>query len=202
MSDVKLPPSGYRRREEMAKRIDALAEKAEILSENSEIYKVDPAKLKEDPEILKHLNFNNNTFEISDPVKGYVYYWERDDHRMITYRKQQARALLGAGHSGWEVVNREMPEAMELQHVDGSRKIGDVVLMRIKEDSYIMIQKRLALMNKFKEASISGPLADFVRANEGLVQVHTFQNETPKQYFDKQGIPLQHTQSLVPDEIK
>lgn len=200
MSADKLASAGYKRREQLARRLDNLNQVAEKLSEDTGIYKIDTNKLKDEPEILKHLNFNNFTFEVDNPVEGYCYLWERDNHNSIAYRKQQARSLLGAGHAGWEVVNRDMPEAPELLHVDGSRKIGDVVLMRIKRDSYELIQKRLLLMNKYREMSITGPLADFVRQHEGLVKVESWQGSNVREYFAQQGKDIQHTAGIGADE--
>jgi hypothetical protein len=133
-------------------------------------------------------------FEVSKPKPGYVYYWERDDHRMISYRRAQARFMLGPNAPGWEVVASSAdPEAKELIMPDNTRKIGDVVLMRIRLESYVEIQKRIALMTRFKEANISEKLSDFVREHGGLVQVHTMVNESPREYFGKKGTTLVHT---------
>ena len=204
-----LKPAGHARREQLARRADKLAKAAEILTKQAEIYSIDREKLKEEPEILAHFNFADKAFEVSNPKKGMAYYWERDDSRMISWRKGQARLFLGPNHPGWEVVSghdsscdagklagkRCHCEAAELIQADGTRKIGDVLLMTIPVESYVHIQKRILLMQKFRESNIAQKLSDFVRENEGLVQVHTMVGQSPREYFGKKGIPLVHTDS-------
>lgn len=203
-----LKAPGYNRAEQLKKRADKLARTAEILTKDSEIYSIDRSKLKEEPEILKHFNFLANAFDVSNKKPGYVYYWERDDTRMISWRRAQARHLLGPNHEGWHVVSGHdgqcmggskcKCEANDLIQADGSRTIGDVKLMAIPLDSYIAIQKRQLMMQKFLEASIPQKLEDFMRENEGLIQVHNIVGETVEQHFAKQGAPIQRSVQSEP----
>lgn len=196
LNDGPLLAAGHARREQLKKRTENLEMAAEIMSQDAETYSIDPAKLKAEPEILKHFDFINSAFTVTNPKPGYVYYWERDDHRAVSWRKSIARMMLGPNAAGWEVVTESVspqPEARELLDVDGKRKIGDVVLMRIPLDSYTAIHKRYALMEKFRSANVSQKLSDFVRENEGLVTVHSMVNEDPRSYFARKGTQLKHT---------
>src|SRR5579859_3859303 len=149
-SNGELKPAGHSRREQLKARTDKLERAAEILTKDQEIYSIDPNKLKAVPEILKHFNFQDHTFDVTNAKRGYVYYWERDDSRAVSWRKGQARVLLGPQFAGWEVVSGHEGqctggrnckcEATEVIQADGSRKIGDVLLMRIPLDSYVLIQ--------------------------------------------------------------
>jgi len=200
-----LPPAGHLRREMLKARtdnLDAMAEK--MLNEtDAPLYAVDPAKLKEEPEILRHLNFASMMFEVTDPVPGKVYLWERDtndDHSPIARKRAEARMWLGAGARGWEVVSGtgpDMPESRELLQADNTRRIGDVLLMRIDRDEYIRIQKRIMLVTRFHEANVAEKLSDFVRRNEGLVKVIQG-NAEPRELYQREhpGHPLVHSDRL------
>ena len=189
-----LKPAGHARREQLRNRSEALQAQADAAVKELEIYGVDPKKLKAEPEILKHMNPANYMFEVTNPVEGKVYYWERDDHSMIAARKAVARGTLGAGHPGWEVVTGDMPECADLKHVDGSRKIGDVVLMRIDIESYVLINKRRMVLEAFRNSNISTDLKRFVEENEGKVQVISG-NEDPRTIYAREnpGRNLVHT---------
>jgi hypothetical protein len=189
-----LKPKGHARREQLAARTDRLAAAADEALKDGNLYAIDPEKLKAEPEILRHMDPNNYMFEVTDPVPGKVYYWERDDHTMIAARKAVARGMLGAGHSGWEVVTGDMPECKDLKHADGGRAIGDVRLMRIDLESYVLIQKRRMILEKFRNSNIAQKLSDFVKENEGKVQVISG-HEDPRTIYAREnpGRTLVHT---------
>lgn len=120
-----LPPSGDEQREALKKRKDKLEQKAEELSEQAEFYSFDPSKLEMDNEIAQHFN----ALEVTDKVPGYKYVW-------VNYMSVHGRGVTHKlskrvkGQPVWEVVRNEMPECKELEAVDGTRRIGDVLLMR------------------------------------------------------------------------
>lgn len=182
--------AGHGRREQMKRRLDNLHESAERMLENTDtaMYAIDPAKLKEEPEILKHLNTTSCVFEVTNPKPGYVYLWEREKSDAIARKKTEARIWLGPGHPGWEVVSSAAePECHDLLTAEGTRRIGDTILMRITTESYILIQRRQALMRRFREANIPQSLQDFMRQHEGLVRV-VQGNDTPQNLY-RQAVP-------------
>lgn len=185
--ETALPPAGHKRREALKKRAERLEQVADAVvnAVDAPVYKVDPKLLKEDPEILKHFNPQMNAFEVSNPKPGYAYYWEcYTVPQALTRKRGEVRLLLGPSYHGpgWEVVGAcscvgnkhgndcPFPEAQELKQADGTRKIGDVMLLRIPLDTYIEMQKRVLLMVRFKEMNISETFTEFVDKYGGRVR--------------------------------
>jgi hypothetical protein len=171
----KLPPRGHKRNEELRVRKDNLDRITDHLMNNtdSQTYAIDPEKLKEEPEILSHFNMANQMFEVSNPVKGKVYFWCRDDRNAVALKQSEARMWLGSTVKGWEVVGNgeSFPESLELKAVDGRRIIGDTFLMRIDLDEYTRIHKRMLVVQKYQEMNLQESLGAFVERYEGLVSV-------------------------------
>ena len=200
-----LKPAGHARREQLKARTDNLAEMADraVNATDAQIYSVDEEKLKEEPEILRHLDMSTFMFKVNNPVPGKVYFWERDtatDHSAVARKQAEARMWLGNSAKGWQVVcgapetHPEFPEAPELVQVDGVRRIGDVILMRIDLDEYTRIQKRILLATRFKESNIAMQLGEFVRQNEGMVSVIEGKEDPRVLYArEHQGRQLVHT---------
>lgn len=193
-----LPPPGYFRQEELKRRLEQLERVAEKLTSQGNIYKVDPSKLKEEPEILKHFDFVSQTFTVTNPRPGYAYFWERNHPTAIALRQQQGRYFLGNAHlPTWEVVTScgcagdkhgsdcSAPEAQELKQADGTRRIGDVILMRIPLEAYELIHKRMGVMQKIAdERNAREALSELVQSREGAVKLHLM-HEDPRRYFEK-----------------
>lgn len=199
-----LKPAGHARREQLKARADALNLQAEVMQANTDTatYAVDPEKLKAEPEILRHMDPTNFMFKVTKPVAGKVYFWERDvvhDHSAVARKQAEARMWLGAEARGWQVVNEvsdAMPESMEVLAADNCRRIGDVLLMRIDLDEYTRIQKRIMLQNAYRESNIAMKLGDFVRENEGKVQVYEGNVDPQTLYAQKTGSRLVKTSTL------
>lgn len=139
---VNLPPAGHARNEELARRADALIAKAEKLTAENGGGSVDLSKLEVDPEIASQFDELN----VSDALPEYEYLWEN----FVSQNGYAVRARLairvklpGVAHmtKAWEIVQGDMPEAVELRAADGTRKLGDVLLMRCRKDVYRMIQR-------------------------------------------------------------
>lgn len=131
----KLPPSGYERDEELKRRDDDLEEAAETLSNDREHYSVSPKAFQKDRE-LQYLLDTYNELEVSNPDPAYVYCWvQHGSHGLFVKLKLAEK---------WEVVQGEMEESVELKGIgaDTTRKIGDVILMRIRKDFFKAILRR------------------------------------------------------------
>jgi hypothetical protein len=119
-----LPPAGHRRREELSKRADDLAEQMGTIPVNEGGH-VDPRTFKKvEPELAQH--FNSLYVSNADPCYAYCWSWTGGYGRMV--RAKQAE--------GWEIVHGESEEATELKGTgaDTTRRLGDVILMRIPLD--------------------------------------------------------------------
>lgn len=126
-----LPPPGDARRETLSRRKDALEAEAERLNEATEGAAIDPKAFEIDPEIARHVN----PIRVSRPQPGYRYCW-------ANYASQHGWQVRAKSTLGWEVVTGDMVEAREHKAVDGTRRIGDVLLMRIPETRFAALERR------------------------------------------------------------
>src|SRR5260221_6425156 len=124
-----LPPVGDARQEELKRRTDVLAEKLE--TSTPEAYAFDPKKLDIDNEIAYFVT--RNELDVTGKQDGCRYRW--------VHFGQNGRSVTGAKLDGWEVVSGSDPESVELRAVDGTRRLGDVLLMRIDERRAIRLEQ-------------------------------------------------------------
>lgn len=119
---VSLPEAGFARDEELKQRADVLAEAIE--TETPEAYRIDPSKIDIEREIAALID--RNELEVEHRQPGFRYCW-------VNF-SQHGKMVMSKKREGWEVVAGNMPEAPELKFVDGTRHLGDVLLMRITEE--------------------------------------------------------------------
>jgi len=118
-----LPPAGDERREVLRKREDNLQEQAEAMAETTDAYAMDPKALKVDRELAQHYDFDENTMlKITNRNPNRRYTWGNfsSQHGIDVRRKMGM---------GWKPVSGSDPECSELKAADGTRTIGDVMLM-------------------------------------------------------------------------
>lgn len=132
-----LPDPGYSRDEELKRRTDNLTEQAETLSSEREVYGMGGTEAFEpDPEILRH--FEQGNLPVSNASKAYRYCWvQRDPNNRYGNIHVMRKKV-----QGWELVVHDMPEAKEHKFVDGTRVVGDVVLMRIRLDRWLLLERQ------------------------------------------------------------
>lgn len=105
---------------------------------------------------------------ITGAVPGYVYTWQR-------YIAQNAQAPVDIlllleidGPDGreplWEVVKGKMPEARERMASDGTRRVGDVMLLRTTQDKYDALRRYEQMKVDRQLQSVEQPLHDFAAA--------------------------------------
>jgi len=137
-----LPPPGDERREELRRRADELAAEVEALSAKTERERIDPTKLVVENEIASQFDeYDNWNLRIIDSRDDMVYKWVYRDPsgKFGGYHVMREKTL------GWEVVQGtgpESPEARNYLYVDGTRVVGDCLLMRVRKDRYIMLSRR------------------------------------------------------------
>src|SRR5262245_58672650 len=156
-----LPPPGDERREVLAARTDALEQEAEERADALELAPVDPKKLRPEREILQHIN----ELEVSSADPSLAYCWVQTGYygRFIKMKVAQ----------GWEVVQGDRPEAIELKGVgaDTTRRLGDVILMSIHLDRYIRLRRQEEARRQAQERAITSNLEE-LGAKAGIT-VHT-----------------------------
>lgn len=123
-------PAGDARRERQREVADELAERIE--TEMPEAERINPRALHVENELAQ----NFNLLDVSNPQVEYRYCWAA-----LGQHGLQIKVKLS---DGWEVVQGDMPEAIELKGMgaDTTRKLGDVMLMRCRVERYILIQRR------------------------------------------------------------
>ena len=170
-----LPPAGYKREEELARRTDILEE--EIDNRSKDTLAVDPSKFEVDREIRYHLE--KGELEVSNPDPEYVYKWVQSEHpysnpsRMVDSLRYKSISVDGVKYPTWQVVTGDMQEAVELKTAIGTRKLGDTILMRCHKRTYEIIQneerrKRLQRQYGLDERLVELAMSSGTRAGEQL----------------------------------
>ncbi len=143
-----MPEPGYKRDEELAKRKDTLEQRIE--EEAPEVYRADPAAFEEDREILYDLQ--HDMLEVSNADPEYMYCW--------VYYGQNQQQVWAKKSLGWRVVgvgaeSANDKECLEHKEVDGSRRIGDVLLMKTPKANYDKIVKAQERRRAAQELGVS-----------------------------------------------
>jgi len=143
-----LPPAGDERREVLKEREDVLQEQAEVLADSQERYAVDLSKM----EIENELAYYFDELEVAGALPEYAYVWVqsagngRHVQRKLSY--------------GWEVVQGNSPEAAALKGNDTTRRLGDVILMRIHKDRKRMLDARDDYRKRQQQEGAAGALQE------------------------------------------
>lgn len=117
-----LPAAGHARKEVLKQRTDQLAEAGAALPEGGTL---DLSRVEPEREIVGHFD----SLRILNPVPGKRYCWLnfKEDNGLQIERKL-------ASEPWWEVVRGDMPECPGRKMPDGTRVIGDVMLLRCPEE--------------------------------------------------------------------
>lgn len=143
-------PAGDDRRDAEARAADDLAEQAEARS--ADVGTISPQALKIENEIAQHFN----ELEVTESQPEYEYCWVNAGHhgRFVKAKLSERVKLGDTIVPVWEVVQGDMPEALELRGLmaDTTRRLGDVILMRAKRDAFLRVKqlreaRRQALQN-------------------------------------------------------
>ena len=162
---VDLPPAGYKRDETLLKRIDELEALTEKLMNESNVHAIDPQSFQVDPE-MQHLLDERGRFYVSNADPAYQYSW--------VYTGQGGQMVWNKKYWKWEVVQGNMPEAMEAKKAeDSTRRIADVLLMRIRLDHYYKLEDALARKRQNIEQGSVNSLKAVAAKYPDAIKVHT-----------------------------
>ena len=191
---VKLPPAGDARREELRRRGDQLTQQAEQAPQ-LEGGAIDPRKFNVDRELAARFN----SLEVSNQVDGYVYCWVRFGKGVMddVGRKRALRVRDAEGHlcPVWEVVRGDMPEARELLDVQGFRVLGDVLLMRCRQELYDAVQAYEAELRRRQQEGVNTTLRELGERHG--VTVHTDLNDPVM----KRALSHAHAQQVASNQV-
>lgn len=140
-----LPDAGWKRDEVLKRRQANLEEEAEELAEKLLIGAIDDKHFQVDREIAQRLEY----LHVENARDDMAYYWANfvSDHgKQVTDKKTQ----------GWEVVSgtgKDCPEAPDCIDADGTRRLGDVLLMRISRERAVY-QRALERVESLRKRSM------------------------------------------------
>jgi len=161
-----LPPPGDARREVLKERAEPLAQAAEAA--NADVGTIDPRTFEVENELAQHFN----ELEVSNAQPEFEYCWVQSAFhgRYIKYKLTE----------GWEVVQGDMPEALELRGMaaDTTRRLGDVILMRMQKDRYLRLRRQREAHQRAMESGVTTALQEMGDryAGQGII-VHTNPND-------------------------
>ena len=134
-------PAGHARDEQVRVNADDLQRRGE--TELGDGGRINPKAFEPDREILYQIV--HNQLEVSGALPEYDYCWvcTRADGVMVNAKQSiRVRDADGFMRPIWEVVRgADMPEAKECMDVTGVRRLGDVILMRIRKDHHALLRR-------------------------------------------------------------
>lgn len=147
-----LPPAGYKRDEELAKRKDELEQKGEEQFGN--IGKIPDAFFEEDREIQDAIHKDYMAIGVGHPL--YVTKW-------VNFVNLHSQEVWRAKADGWLVADGKVfPEAKHLVCEDSTIRVGDVMLMYIRKDRHMQLMLREEKKRLKRELGIEEEIVDFV----------------------------------------
>lgn len=168
-----LADPGYARDEQLKVRQDQLEETAQTMNDTSGVEAVDPFAIMADEELQALLAKDGS--EVSGALPGYCYMWA-----CIEYPSSaRGIAVLGLQAVGWQVVKGDDPEAREYRTADGTRKLGDSLLLKIPTQRKRLLDLRIDQLNAKHEGDTNDGLRE--RARKMGINVVSFEEMTPEQ---------------------
>lgn len=166
---AKLPPAGHAQRETLKQRADVIEEQA--ATQFAGVESVDPDRLEIERELAQHFN----ELDVTNADPNYVYRWINfSSNGGISLR----RAI--APPERWEVVTGDMSEAVELKAVDGTRKLGDVLLVRMTRKRYEILEKVREDQARRQQGGHESNLREMGRRHPKAIKVYGNENMPPE----------------------
>jgi hypothetical protein len=195
VGDPKLPAPGDARDEELRKRADTLAEEAERRANEQELHTVDAAAMQIDNELAQHYNpMHASMLTVSNPQQGWTYAW-------ANFVNQAGVQVMMKKTDGWVVVSGTDPESVEHKGTDGTRRIGDVLLMRIPTAKKEELDRRDELFRQRQEKGVMAELEEYGRKHrdKGL-RVHSPNEGTSPHAFARKEQSYDPRHQIVKQE--
>lgn len=116
----------------------------------------------------REIRVATDSLKVTRKQPGYVYYWARFVSENSVNQVDQMTGITVDTPTGmeptWEVVNGDMKEARERRAADGTRRLGDVMLLRCKEDVHQALREYEQLKIDRQLDSVEAPLRQFAAA--------------------------------------
>ena len=173
---VAAPPlagPGYQRDEQLKERLDQLEETAQTLNDTAGVDAIAPEVMLADEELQQLLAKDGS--EVSNARPGYAYMWVCIEYP-TTARGINVLSLQAVG---WQVVKGDDVEAEEYRTADGTRKLGDAILLRIEARRKQLLDYRIDQLNMKREGATADALKE--RAAQFGINIVDFASMTPEQ---------------------
>lgn len=158
MKSADLAPAGYKRDEQLARRQDDLDERLDSAEEDTGVYKVDPKAFEEDREIL-YKSIDQQMIDVTSRQKGFVYAW--------VYYGQSGQMVWAKKALGWRTVTGDDPECKEHREADGTRRIGDTLLMKVPYERWLQLEEDAVRRKDKQYDGITSRLRDLAERGRG-----------------------------------
>lgn len=195
--DGALPPPGDERRDELKRREDMLQGFAEKLSAEQEVHAIDPKALEVDRELAQHFDpVSLSMLRVTNMQPGWEYTWQNAVN-------QSGLQVMMKKYDGWQVVSGSDPEAIEHKTADGTRRIGDVLLMKIPTDRKHQLDRRDELRRERVQRGVSAELEDLGRKMQGRgLRVHTPNTDSSDRGFMTQEQTYDPRRRFIRDTVQ
>lgn len=197
MGDSTLPPAGYERTEELARRTDELEEVGEKLANEQELYAIAPEApaMQPDRELMNLFDPGAmSMLTVSNPQPGWRYAWANRVN-------QSGLQVMMKKYDGWQVVSGNDKESLEHKSVDGTRCIADVLLMKLPEAQGKKLDQREATRRDRQQRGVAAELEALGHKyrDKGL-KVHTPNTGTSQHGFVRSEQTLDPRRAAVVQE--
>ena len=173
---IGLPPPGYKRVDELKARTDNLEQKGEELAAVTERHTLDPKHF----EPIREIRYQMDMLDVTNKDPNYEYKWVNSTAPSSAPGVQVRTALSTQVYLNnhyqavWEIVKGDMKEALGQRQADGTRKIGDTILLRAKKELHAALTLSQQQKQMNREQSITAELEQlsFQAQRMGLAVVH------------------------------
>lgn len=159
-----LPPAGFERDEELRRRADELERKVEMLMSQMDIGAINPKVFEKDREIQHAIQLSDG-LQVEGALDTHMYCW-------VNYNTQHGTKVWQKKSLGWEVVSGDAPECRNHIKEDNTRRIGDVLLMRIPKDLHLMLEMKAADRRRAIEFGVDSDLRDITSKHRDAMTYH------------------------------
>lgn len=148
-----LPLPGDERREALKARQDRLDEAAEETAQALEVESMDPSAFAVEHEIAQHFTppfFDG--LDVTNAREDRAYCWTNKGQNGLFIKSKLAR--------GWFVIQGEDRESWEMRQADGTRSVGDTLLMAISRERKAQLDAYEEHRRRLQSGSIEAGLAE------------------------------------------
>jgi hypothetical protein len=158
-----LPPAGYKRDDELARRQDTLNQQLDSMPDD--IGTINPEALKPDHDLQGMIRKNFLEVNLGPAYKI----------KWVNFVSQHGQAVWQAKAEGWEVVTANMVNMCDRDLVkeDNTLRVGDVICMRIRLDRHLMLEQQAENRRLAQQFGIENEINEIASKHPKALKVHS-----------------------------